>query len=167
MPDARERVTYISSHAKQENLYAVYEMTDCHYWTELARCNQQEFQKSGTEGKCTEAREFIIVLLESFPDLYEPEKLLQLFTDRFKEKLVWNAYRRCTITNERQTTICRHSGKEHSDDQKVYPESAQKGILIYRTLLETESIQQTAVKTKEPADKVKKIAEQYQVEVLE
>jgi len=35
----------------------------------------------------------------------------------------------------------------------------EKGILIYRTLLETKSIQQTAVKTKEPADKVKKIAE--------
>ena len=43
----------------------------------------------------------------------------------------------------------------------------EKGILIYRTLLETKSIQQTAVKTKESADKVKKIAEQYQVEVLE
>ena len=43
----------------------------------------------------------------------------------------------------------------------------EKGILIYRTLLETKSIQQTAVKTKEPADKVKQIEEQYQVEVLE
>ena len=43
----------------------------------------------------------------------------------------------------------------------------EKGILIYRTLLETKSVQQTAAKTKEPADKVKKIAEQYQVEVLE
>ncbi len=43
----------------------------------------------------------------------------------------------------------------------------EKGILIYRTLLETKSIQQTAAKTKEPADQVKKIAEQYQMEVLE
>ena len=43
----------------------------------------------------------------------------------------------------------------------------EKGILIYQTLRATKSIQQTAVKTKEPADKVKKIAEQYQVEVLE
>ncbi len=34
-------------------------------------------------------------------------------------------------------------------------------------MLETKSVQQTAAKTKEPADKVKKIAEQYQVEVLE
>ena len=86
LPDVRGRITYISSHAKQENLYAVYETTDCHYWTELAKCNQQEFEKSDTEGKCIEAREFIIALPESFPNLYEPDKLLQLFTDRFKEK---------------------------------------------------------------------------------
>ena len=86
LPDVRGRITYISSHAKQENLYAVYETTDRHYWTELAKCSQQEFQKSGTEGKCIEAREFIIALPESFPDLYEPDKLLQLFTERFKEK---------------------------------------------------------------------------------
>ena len=86
LPDVRGRITYISSHAKQENLYAVYETADRHYWTELAKCNQQEFQKSGTEGKCIEAREFIIALPESFFALYEPDKLLQLFTDRFKEK---------------------------------------------------------------------------------
>ena len=43
----------------------------------------------------------------------------------------------------------------------------EKGIFIYRTLIETKSIQQTVAKTKEPADKVKKIAEQYQVEVSE
>lgn len=84
--DVRGRISYISSHAKQENLYAVYETTDRHYWTELAKCSEQEFQKSGTEGKCIEAREFIIALPESFPNLYEPDKLLQLFTDRFKEK---------------------------------------------------------------------------------
>jgi len=86
LPDVRGRITYISSHAKQENLYAVYKTTDRRYWTELAKCSQQEFEKSGTEGKCIEAREFIIVLPESFPNLYEPDKLLQLFTDRFKEK---------------------------------------------------------------------------------
>ena len=84
--NVRGRITYISSHAKQENLYAVYETTDRSYWTELARFNQQEFLKSGTEGKCIEARELIIALPESFPDLYYPDKLLQLFTNRFKEK---------------------------------------------------------------------------------
>ena len=86
LPDVRGRITYISSHAKQENLYAVYETTDRRYWTELAKCNQQEFEKSGTAGKCIEAGEFIIALPESFPNLYEPDKLLQLFTDSFKEK---------------------------------------------------------------------------------
>ena len=86
LSDVRGRITYISSHAKQENLYAVYETTDRRYWTELAKCNRQEFEKSGTEGMCIEAREFIIALPESFPNLYEPNKLLQLFTDRFKEK---------------------------------------------------------------------------------
>ena len=103
--NVRGRITYISSHAKQENLYAVYETTDCHYWTELARFNQQEFLKSGTEGKCIEARELIIALPESFPDLYNPDKLLQLFTNRFKENMVWNVYQPCTTTNERPTII--------------------------------------------------------------
>ena len=84
--DVRGRITYISSRAKQENLYAVYETTERSYWRELAKCNQEEFKKSGTEGKCIEARELIIALPESFPNLYDPNKLLQLFTDRFKEK---------------------------------------------------------------------------------
>ena len=84
--NVRGRITYISSHAKQENLYAVYETTDRHYWTELARFNQQDFLKSGTEGNCIEARELIIALPESFPDLYDPNRLLQMFTNRFKEK---------------------------------------------------------------------------------
>ena len=84
--NVRGRITYISSHAKQENLYAVYETTDRHYWTDLAKFNQREFLKSGTEGKCIEARELIIALPESFPDLYDPDRLLQMFTNRFKEK---------------------------------------------------------------------------------
>jgi len=84
--NVRGRITYISSQSKQENLYAVCETTERHYWTELARFNQQEFLKSGTEGKCIEARELIIALPESFPDLYDPDRLLQLFTNRFKEK---------------------------------------------------------------------------------
>ena len=54
-----------------------------------------------------------------------------------------------------------------SYSQVIEGRGVEKGILIYRTLVEMKSIQQTAVKTKEPADKVKKIAEQYQVEVLE
>lgn len=59
--NVRGRIYYISSDKKQENLYAVYETTDRKFWTELAKCNQAEFKKSGTEGKCIEAREFIII----------------------------------------------------------------------------------------------------------
>ena len=42
------RIIYISSHAKQKNLYAVYETADRSCWKELAKCNQEEFKKSGT-----------------------------------------------------------------------------------------------------------------------
>ena len=47
--------------------------------------NQQEFQKSGSAGKCIEARELIIALPESFVK-YQPEKLLKIFTEKFKQK---------------------------------------------------------------------------------
>ena len=59
LTNLKGRINYISSHARQENLYAVYETTDRKFWTELAKCNQEEFKKSGTEGKCIEARELI------------------------------------------------------------------------------------------------------------
>ena len=52
LSNVKGRITYISSHAKQENLYAVYETTERKFWRELAKCNQEEFAKSGTEGKC-------------------------------------------------------------------------------------------------------------------
>lgn len=47
--------------------------------------NQQDFQKSGSAGKCIEARELIIALPESFIK-YQPEKLLKIFTEKFKQK---------------------------------------------------------------------------------
>ena len=40
--------------------------------------------KSGTDGKCIEARELIIALPESFVD-YEPKALLELFTEHMKQ----------------------------------------------------------------------------------
>ncbi|MCI9282228.1 MAG: hypothetical protein HFG56_02950 [Lachnospiraceae bacterium] len=51
--------------------------------------------------------------------------------------------------------------------QVIEDRGIERGILIYRTLLETKSVQQTAAKTKEPSDRVKKIAELYQEEVFE
>ena len=86
LSNVRGRITYISSHAKQEHLYAVYETTDRSYWTELARCSQQEFKKSGVDGKCIEARELIIALPESLYEQGMPDMLLKSFTDKFKEK---------------------------------------------------------------------------------
>lgn len=85
LTNLKGRINYISSHARPENLYAVYETTDRKFWTELARCNQEEFSKSGTEGKCIEARELIIALPESFVD-YQPNILLKLFTEHFRQK---------------------------------------------------------------------------------
>ena len=79
------RITYISSKAKQENLYATYTtVSEQGFWRELAKCNQESFRQSGTEGKCIEARELIIALPESFV-YYEPEYLLRRFTDHFKQ----------------------------------------------------------------------------------
>ena len=84
LPNVKGRISYISSKARQENLYAVYETTDRKFWKELVKCNQEEFRESGTKGNCIEARELIIALPESFVD-YEPDKLLKLFTEHFKQ----------------------------------------------------------------------------------
>lgn len=80
------RITYISSHARQEHLYEVYATEpDKAFWRELAKCNQDEFEKSGTNGKCIEARELMIALPESFIN-YDHDYLLKKMVDEFKEK---------------------------------------------------------------------------------
>lgn len=80
------RITYISSHAKQEYLYEVYATEpDRAFWRELAKCNQEEFEKSGTNGKCIEARELMIALPESFIH-YDHDYLLKRMVDEFKKK---------------------------------------------------------------------------------
>lgn len=84
LTNVKGRITYITSRKKQENLYAVYETTDRKFWRELAKCNQEDFLKSGTKGKCIEARELDIALPESFVD-YQPDMLLKLFTEQFKQ----------------------------------------------------------------------------------
>ena len=80
------RITYISSHAKQEHLYEVYATElDREFWRELAKYNQEEFEKSGTNGKCIEARELMIALPESFIN-YEHDYLLKRMVDEFKQQ---------------------------------------------------------------------------------
>ena len=61
------RIDYITSTVKQENLYAVYATQPLRsFWKDLAKCNREEFAKSGTTGKCIEARELIIALPEVY-----------------------------------------------------------------------------------------------------
>ena len=80
------RITYISSHAKQEYLYEIYATEpDREFWRELAKCNQEEFEKSGTNGKCIEARELMIALPESFIN-YDHDYLLKRMVDGFNKQ---------------------------------------------------------------------------------
>ena len=84
--DLSGRITYISSHAKQEHLYEVYATEpDRAFWRELAKCNQEEFAKNGTNGKCIEARELMIALPESFIN-YDHDYLLKKMVDEFKKR---------------------------------------------------------------------------------
>jgi len=79
------RIKYISDEKKQENLYAVYETVPRQYWKELAKENQEEFRRSGTSGKCIEARELIIALPPEMKQ-YDPDELLRYFTESYRKK---------------------------------------------------------------------------------
>ena len=84
--DLSGRITYISSHAKQEYLYEVYATEPYRaFWRELTKCNQEEFEKSGTNGKCIEARELMIALPESFIN-HDHDYLLKKMVDEFKKR---------------------------------------------------------------------------------
>ncbi len=85
LPNVKGRISYITSHARQENLYATYRTADSTFWSNLARESQQEFQRSGTEGKCIEARELIIALPEVYTE-YEPQQVLTDFTEEFRRR---------------------------------------------------------------------------------
>ena len=85
LPNVKGRISYITSHARQENLYATYRTADSTFWSNLARESQQEFQRSGTEGKCIEARELIIALPEIYTQ-YEPQQVLTDFTEELRRR---------------------------------------------------------------------------------
>ena len=59
-------------------------------WRELAKCNQEEFVKRGTDGKCIEARELIIALPESFTEYQRTDccSFLQIILNRIMEPSV-------------------------------------------------------------------------------
>ena len=110
--NVKGRISYISSHARQENLYSVYETVERSFWKELAKCNREEFKKSGTDGKCIEARELIIALPENFVE-YNPDALLRLFTEEFHRKYgveCISAEYSCAVTPQIRQTGNRLSG---------------------------------------------------------
>ncbi len=83
LSDVRGRINYITSPVRQENLYATYRTCDSRLWSDLARKNQEDFHRSGTAGKCIEARELIIALPEEFVHM-QPQEVLRDFTEYFK-----------------------------------------------------------------------------------
>lgn len=85
LPNVKGRISYITSPARQENLYATYRTADNAFWSNLARESQQEFRRSGADGKCIEARELIIALPEIYTR-YEPQEVLEDFTDEFRKR---------------------------------------------------------------------------------
>ena len=85
LPHVRGRVRYISDPKRQENLYAAYSNVDPKFWRCLSQENQEDFIKSGTKGKCIEARELIIMLPPSLIG-YDHDMLLKYFTAKFVEK---------------------------------------------------------------------------------
>lgn len=85
LPNVKGRISYITSHARQENLYATYRTADNAFWNNLARESRQEFQRSGTKGECIEARELIIALPEVYTQ-YEPQQVLEDLTNEFRRR---------------------------------------------------------------------------------
>ena len=85
LSNVKGRISYITSHARQENLYATYCTADNHFWNNLAKECQQEFKRSGADGKCIEARELIIALPEVYTT-YEPQQVLEDFTEEFRRR---------------------------------------------------------------------------------
>lgn len=83
--NVKGRIYYITSPARQENLYATYRTCDSSFWKELAAENRNDFRKSGASGTCIEAREFIIALPEEYTQ-FEPQTVLKAFTDYFKTR---------------------------------------------------------------------------------
>ena len=52
LSNVKGRINYITSHARQENLYATYQTADSAFWSALAKEAQNEFKRSNVEGKC-------------------------------------------------------------------------------------------------------------------
>ena len=61
LSNVRGRISYITSHAKQENLYATYRTAD-HIFGATSQGKPAGVSEKRAQGKCIEARELIIAL---------------------------------------------------------------------------------------------------------
>lgn len=122
------RIDYITSTVKQENLYAIYATQPLRsFWKDLAKCNREEFAKSGTIGKYIEARELIIALPEGLYH-YEHDYLIKHFATDFKKKYGVDCYA-ALHHNKRKTNFHIHLiFAERTKLEKQY-------IRIFRLLL--------------------------------
>lgn len=85
MTDVTGRINYIGSDDNQEYLYSTYETVPKEYWTELARQSQADFKRSGADGSCIEAREFIIALPKELMR-FDPDELLKYFVESYRRE---------------------------------------------------------------------------------
>ena len=78
-------MNYISNPERQEHLYAAYSTVEPEFWRYLSEQSRYDFWRSNQpSGKCVEGRELIIALPESLQQC-EPELVLKLFTEKFRE----------------------------------------------------------------------------------
>lgn len=85
LSNVRGRVRYISDPKRQENLYATYSNVPDRFWYFLSNQNQKDFERSGTEGTCIEARELILMLPPSLIE-YDHDALLGAIVGTFTSR---------------------------------------------------------------------------------
>ena len=84
LTDVKGRIDYISNPKRQEHLYGTYTTVKPEFWELLAAQSKLDFLKSNQKkGECTEARELVIALPESFQQM-DPDELLKNFVEKFR-----------------------------------------------------------------------------------
>ena len=80
--DVCGRIDYISNPKRQEQLYATFSTVKPEFWDLLSAQSQMDFWKSNQKGTCTEARELVIALPESFQEM-DADEILKKFVEKF------------------------------------------------------------------------------------
>ena len=86
LPNVKGRISYITSQARQENLYATYRTADNTFWNNLARESQQEFKRSGTDGKVYRSKGTDYRPARNSTRNMSRSKVLKDFTEEFRRR---------------------------------------------------------------------------------